>query len=187
MRLRPDKDQEPVTGRTESTCCTLGIAGLAEGTNVLTDGGWLPVEQVSEGDRVMTLVGGLLPVSSVRRRTFGTDIQIHWPQGLIYVPDGALGPAEAYYLLPGQQVMVREDIAASMFDDPETLIPAAALVGIRGITRVMPIDLVEVTELRFDAEAVVECQGGTWAKCPGVAARVNSVPRRRAFSQVGAA
>ncbi|MDJ1006866.1 MAG: Hint domain-containing protein [Paracoccaceae bacterium] len=190
MRIRPDTQTDldsdrPEAGRRRS----LGSAGLTAGTRVLTDGGWMPVEQISEGDRMMTFDGGPEPVTSVRRRTFGANLQTYWPHGLVYVPDGALGPAEAYYLLPGQAVMLRTDLARSMFDDPATLVPAAALVGIRGICRVMPIDLVEVIELRFAEEAIVEAQGGTWLRCPGVSVSVQSAPlrRRRVFSQAGAA
>ncbi len=190
VRLRPDvsagsQPQGSETGSRRS----LGIAGLTSGTLVLTDGGWAPVDDIDEGDLVMTFEGGPDRVTSVRRRTFGANLRTYWPNGLVYVPDGALGPAEAFYLLPGQQVMLRDDLATTLFDDPATLVPAAALVGIKGITRVMPIDLVEVVELRFADEAIVECQGGTWARCPGVSARVKSAPlrRRRVFSHAGAA
>ena len=155
----------------------------------MTDSGWLPVEQVTEGDRIMTLDRGPNRVTSVRRRTFGANLQTFWPNGLVYVPDGALGPAEAFYLLPGQQVMLETELARAMFDDPAILVPAAALVGIRGITRVMPVDLIEVIELRFADEAIIECQGGTWLRCPGVSARIKNNPLRRrgTVSQAGAA
>ncbi len=190
MRLRPDKLSDHQSVRPDAGVRRpLGISGLTAGTKVLTDVGWLPVEQVIEGDLLMTLDGGPTKVTSVRRRTFGANLQSYWPHGLVYVPDGSLGPAEAFYLLPGQQVMLRTELAKAMFDDPATLIPAAALVGIRGICRVMPVDLVEVTELRFADEAVIESEGGTWLRCPSVSARVRSVQTRlrRINLQAGAA
>lgn len=152
----------------------------------MTDSGWLDAAEVVEGDLVMTLNNGLQRVTSVRRRTFGANLRTFWPNGMVYVPDNALGPAEAYYLLPGQEVMLDHDLANAMFDDPSMLVPAAALEGIRGITRVMPIDLIEVLELRFAGEAIVECQGGTWLRCPGVSARMKTVTFRRRAA-VGAA
>lgn len=180
MRLQPEENLAPFPAQSDaSPRRALGISGFAAGTSVFTEGGWLPVEQVTQGDRLMTFDKGPQRVTSVRSRTFGANIRTFWPNGLVYVPDGALGPAEAFYLLPGQQVMLRDDLAKSMFDDRALLIPSAALVGIRGITRVMPIDLVEVVELRFDEEAIIECEGGTWLKCPGAAARVQSTPLRR--------
>lgn len=180
MRLRAEDSIDPRLDQTATRQRRLhGGAGLTAGTQVLTDGGWLPVEQISEGDSVMTYDAGPERVTSVRRRTFGANLRTFWPNGLVYVPDNALGPAEGYYLLPGQQVMLRDDLAKSMFDDRALLIPAAALVGIRGITRVLPIDLIEVVELRFDNDAIIECQGGTWLCCPGVSARVQSAPLRR--------
>ena len=145
----------------------------------MTDSGWLDVAQVVEGDLVMTLDKGPQRVTSVRRRTFGANLHTFWPNGLVYVPDNALGPAEAYYLLPGQEVMLDPSLASAMFDDPAMLVPAAALEGIRGITRVMPIDLIEVLELRFAGEVTIACQGGTWLRCPGVSARMKTVPFRR--------
>lgn len=189
MRLRPDDDSDPIAGRETGQRRSLGIAGLTSGTRVLTDSGWMPVEAVNEGDRVMTFDGGPEEVTSVRRRTFGANIQTFWPNGLVYVPDGALGPTAGFYLLPGQHVMLSRNFAGTMFDDPATMIPAAALVGIRGICRVMPIDLVEVVELRFAEEAIVETEGGTWMRCPGVSARVRSTPlrRRRLIARAGAA
>ncbi|MEL7025920.1 MAG: Hint domain-containing protein [Pseudomonadota bacterium] len=190
MRLRPDIHREPLNGRAETgPSRALGISGLTAGTEVMTDSGWLPVEQLTQGDKVMTQGGGLDKITNVRRRTFGTNLRTFWPNGLIYVPDGALGPAEAFYLLPGQDVMVRQELSKAMFDEPTRMVPAAALVGIRGVCRVMPVDLIEVIELRFADEAVIECRGGTWLHCPGVSARVKSVPlrRRRVISQAGAA
>lgn len=180
MRLRPDDAVDPKTGRAETgPARSLGIAGITSGTPVMTDSGWLDVAQVVEGDLIMTLEKGPQRVTSVRRRTFGANLHTFWPNGLVYVPDNALGPAEAYYLLPGQEVMLDPSLASAMFDDPAMLVPAAALEGIRGITRVMPIDLIEVLELRFAGEVTIECQGGTWLRCPGVSARLKTVPFRR--------
>jgi len=190
MRLRPDDNRGSSSRQAGNGLRrTLGIAGLTAGTHVRAENGWLPVEQVSEGDRVITLERGPDRVTSVRRRTFGANLRTYWPNGLVFVPDNALGPAEAFYLLPGQHVILRPDLAKEMFDDPETVIPAAALIGIRGIRRVMPVDLIEVVELRFDEEANVEAQGGTLLRCPGVSAQVRSAPlrRRRVYSRAGAA
>ena len=190
MRLRPDDEKsETVWRAVPGARRALGIAGLTAGTRVLTDRGWLPAEHLAEGDRVMTFEGGPRPILSLRRRTFAANLRTYWPNGLVYVPDGALGPAEAFYLLPGQQVMLRTELARAMFDDLATMIPAAALAGIRGICRVMPVDLVEVLELRFAEETVVEAEGGTWLRCPGMSARVRSAPlrRRRVVSRAGAA
>lgn len=185
MRIRPDNESDPTQPRRTA----LGIAGLAAGTAVLTDGGWVSVEDIVEGDRVMTFEHGPQPVTSIRSRVFGADISTFWPNGILYVPAGALGPSEAFYLLPGQHVMLPSDLARAMTDDAAALVPAAALAGIRGICRVMPVDLLEVFELRLPREAAVELEGGTWARCPGISARARSTPlrRRRVYSQAGAA
>ncbi|MEM9708184.1 MAG: Hint domain-containing protein [Pseudomonadota bacterium] len=191
MRVRPDTSK-PLGDNAAAGAArrALGIGGLTAGTNVLTGDGWCPVEEIGIGDRVVCDDGFGRPVLQVRTRTFGAEIRSLWPNGIIYVPDGALGPAEAFYLLPGQHVVLRREVARRMFDDPTLLIPAAALVGIRGICRVMPVDLLEVVDLRFAEASIVECMGGTMMRCPGLAAKAKPATpfrRRRVYSQAGAA
>lgn len=139
--------------------------GLVAGTQVETARGWKRVEQVLTGDRVQTWDGGLQPVTRIERTIFGADLSDACPEGLLMVPGGALDNCDAFYLMPDQHVLLESAIAQEVLGNPATLVPAAAMEGYRGITRVMPVDLVEVVTLFFDDEEVVYANTGALMHC----------------------
>lgn len=165
MRLRPEDDiLRDSAPRMTAARRGLGLNGLVAGTEVLGDGGWTPVEGLREGDRLPSFDGGSAPVTAITRRWFGASVAHYWPNGLVLVPEDALGEHPAYYLLPGQQLVLSTDLALRHFDDPLTLVPAAALVGLNGIQRALPVDGIELVELRFPADTMIEIAGGTWVR-----------------------
>jgi len=82
------------------------------------------------------------------------------------VPAGALGNQREMQLLPEQNVMVESDTAEDMFGDPFVMLPAAALNGYRGITRVKPHREIVVYTLHFEQEQVVFACSGALFHCP---------------------
>ena len=86
-----------------------------------------------------------------------------WP---LHVPAGALGNREDMYLMPGQAVLVESDTAEEVLGDPFAMIPAAALDGFRGISRVAPQERVEVVTLSFAQDEVVFANIGALFFCP---------------------
>ncbi len=144
-------------------------SGLVAGTKVATAVGWRPVETVSDGDRVLTFDRGLQPLRSVKRGK-------HWdgdhccPMTLrpLYVPAEALGNREPMWLLPEQCVIVENETAELLYDDPFTLLHAAHLEGFRGIERLDPPLRLDVIHLEFENDEVVYTNSGALAFCPSL-------------------
>lgn len=140
-------------------------SGLVAGTRVETARGWKPVEQVLTGESVQTWDGGLRPVTRIERTIYGADLAMAYPDGVLMVPGGALNTCDAFYLMPEQHVLLESSVAEEVLGRPAVLVPAAALEGYRGITRVMPVDLLEVVTLCFDQEEVVYANTGALLHC----------------------
>lgn len=140
--------------------------GMLAGTKVATQSGWRPVEAICEGDLVLTFDGGLQPVKKViRTQLFAAAAETaDWP---LFVPAGALGNREDMHVLPQQLILVESDTAEEVLGDPFALIPAAALDGFRGITRMRPGEVVETVELQFDSEEIAFANIGALFLCRG--------------------
>lgn len=142
-------------------------AGLVSGTRVATGMGWRQVEAIAEGDLVLTFDAGLQKITKVERvRLWGGEERCparFWP---LEVPVGALGNREVMHILPGQSIMLESDVAEDIYGDPFSLIPAAAVEGVRGIERVPPQSDVEVVLLYFAEEQVVFANNGALFLCP---------------------
>lgn len=142
-------------------------AGLLSGTKVASAMGWRPVEAITEGDQVLTFDAGLKTVTKVTRIRLWSDEAMtpsqQWP---LEVPTGALGNREPIYVLPGQNIMVESDAAEDMYGDPFTLIPAEAIAGLYGVSRVPPRSDQEVIMLHFASDQVVFSETGALFFCP---------------------
>lgn len=141
-------------------------SGLISGVKIETADGWRAVETLSEGDAVYTFDGDLRPIRRIERRAFGADLQDVYPDGLLFVPGGAMDNCEELYLLPDQHLLIESEAADAVFGTPITLLPAAALEGARGIQRVLPVDLIEVFTLIFDEDEVLYANTGMMMHCP---------------------
>lgn len=147
-----------------------GLAeGLVSGTKVATEHGWRAVETVAIGDQVMTFDHGLQKVISIKRAALWHGVG-NCPRHLqpMAVPVGALGNEQPLLLLPEQHVVVESDVAESVFGDPFAVIPALALEGYRGITRMAPHAKVEVVQLVFAESQVVYANGMGLIHCASV-------------------
>lgn len=168
-----------VLGRTFKTTETTGAydgvdrtgagmaSGLVTGTRIATNIGWRSVEAIAPGDHALTFDGGMQVVRRITRSILWhspSNCPEHlWP---LNVPVGALGNQHELHLLPEQNVMLESDAAEDCFGDPFALIPAAALNGFRGITRVKPYEKIVVYTLHFDQEQVVFTCSSALFHCP---------------------
>lgn len=103
-------------------------AGILAALPVATPGGWRRAGALRPGDPVWVVDGPPQPVVHLQRFPV--------PKGwAVRLPPGAIGNPDAVLLLPQQSVALDLDQAAQIYGDPLALIPAAALVGWRGIAR----------------------------------------------------
>jgi len=140
--------------------------GLIAGTMVETAAGWHPVEDLSVGDSVATYDGGLQVVRAISHGFWEPQSVAAQTEGLLHVPGGALDNCASLYLSDVQLVMIESPEAEKLLGEPAVLVPAAALVGFRGVERVFREDRVEMINLRFDDEELVYANTGTLIHCP---------------------
>ena len=141
--------------------------GLMAGTRVATSMGWRQVDAIAAGDMVLTFDNGMQRVSEVRRSTLWIDaVQVPTHMWQVHIPAGALGNYNAMTVLPEQGILIESDAAMDQYGDPFAVIPAAALDGVRGITRQAPRQAIEIITLFFDADQVIYAEGNLLTHCP---------------------
>jgi len=157
-------------GAAARTIETAFAEGIAAGTLIATDRRWLPVEQLRPGSEVLTFDNGAATVLDVSRRILwrgqGTCPKSMWT---LAVPVGVLGNRRAMLLLPDQNVMLESDLAEMLFGDPFALVPAAALEGYRGISRVCPHGAIDIVSIRFAEDQLVYANGSGVLHCGAIA------------------
>jgi hypothetical protein len=160
-----DGDAAPVDQN--DTDCTAVQSGLMANTHVATSRGWTQVDELMPGDMVLTFDAGLQRVTKVTKEVLW-DAETPCPKSFwpLEVPAGAFGNRDVMQILANQSIMVESDTAEDLYGDPFTLIPASALIGLRGIERVPPKDALEVVHVYFADEQVVFGESGTLYLCP---------------------
>ncbi len=136
--------------------------GIAAGTVVATQDGYLPVDFLSPGDRVVTR-DGLQVVRSIGVQRFtGPAVRIG---------ASALGhdrPEQDLTLPADTLVLIRDWRAQAIFGQDQALVPVDRLVDGEYVVREKVIGL-RLYELRFDAPQIVYAEG-VELYCGGVAA-----------------
>ncbi len=139
-------------------------SGLIAGTLVEGATGWMPVEDLRIGDAVHSYDGGLA-------RVLGLDRQWLMPAPgayLLHVPGGAMDNCSDLKLLPGQNVLVDTLGHADFPDDIVVLVPALALEGVRGTTRLRIEKPLELITPRFANDEAIFVNSGTLLHCPAI-------------------
>ncbi len=142
-------------------------SGMISGTQVATNLGWRTIEAIAPGDFAITFDGGMQKVQSISRTVLWSSPnncpEYLWP---LEVPANVLGNKDAIRLLPEQGIMIETDTAEECLGDPFALIPAAALAGYWGITRIKPHGEIVVFTLHFEQEQIVFAHCGVLFLCP---------------------
>lgn len=137
-------------------------SGLVAGTFVETSQGWCRAENLRRGDQVHSFDGGLREIVALDR-----DWLAPGKVQLVQVPAGVLGNCDDVSMMPGQALLV------DCWDEPEVdgavvaLVPAAALIGLAGVTVCAARKATEILVPVFAEEEVIHAQGGLLLHCPG--------------------
>ena len=163
---RPQRKSEPLV---------LNIApqpGLFAGTKIATRYAWLPVEELSVGDMVLTaqnneqeilgLETGTLEVSASRAAAG------QWP---LLLPQNALGNNEPTLVSPGQRILIEDDEASELFGMKSVSVRAQALIGFRGIARARVNDALTHVTLVFNGPETLLTQGELLLELPDISGR----------------
>ncbi|MEN3230149.1 Hint domain-containing protein [Methylorubrum rhodesianum] len=145
-----------VEGETETFSeTTLGdytVVCYCPGTLILTERGEVPIEQLTIGDRVVTLHGGLEPIRWIGRRSYDGRFVNDNPMALpVCIKAGALGqntPARDLYVSPGHALYI-----------DGVLIHAHLLVNGVSITQVEAVDEVTYLNIELEQHDVILAEG----------------------------
>lgn len=139
------------------------ILGLSAGTQISTLDGFLPVEFLQPGDRIVTRAGSRRLVAvSVMQRKIATVVRIR---------ASTLGhdrPEQDLLLAPGQPVMIRDWRARVLYGADVAAIPASRLADGEFVVTEVLRD-VRLYTLRFAEDEVIYAEGLEIA-CPAVVA-----------------
>lgn len=127
---------------------TTGVICFAQGTNITTDRGDTPIEDLSVGDMVLTQDKRLLPIKWISSVLVDAETLAHNPKlRPIRICAGALGnglPRRDLFVSPQHRMLVRSRIAERIFDQTEVLVAA------KNLTQSAGIDVAdEITEVRY--------------------------------------
>ncbi|WP_378944111.1 Hint domain-containing protein [Paracoccus sp. R86501] len=148
-------------GIADLTAININVVCFCAGTMILTPQGPRPIQTLRVGDAVTTR-DGPKPLRAIHRRMLGAqEVALRpnlWP---VRIAAGSLGsgvPAQDLIVSPQHRILIDSPIARRMTGDA-TLIPAKALLAIRGVQQPQPCGPVTYLHLVFDGHQVVQANG----------------------------
>ena len=127
-------------------------SGLVSGTWVETAEGWRLIEGLHPGILLHVHGGGLRPLEELRPLTP--------PAELVHVPGGALDNCADLWLAKGQNVLIDTLDDPALPDALEVLVPAEALIGLRGIASKPAPEAAALWQVTCTEEEVIWAQSG---------------------------
>lgn len=147
----------PLVQETKSIMC------FVRGTLIETADGVRPVEDLRQGDLIVTCDNGLQPLRWIGSRTLASaDLDAAPWLRPIRITEGALAPnVPSLDLLvsPQHRVLIRSRIAHVMFGAAEVLVAAKQICNINGIRIAQDIEEVEYFHMLFDRHEIVLSNG----------------------------
>ncbi|MFB2593275.1 Hint domain-containing protein [Paracoccus sp. p4-l81] len=133
---------------------------FARGTMILTERGTVAIEDLAEGDMVMTRDNGAQPIRWIGSSSINLDRRPHLAP--IRIRAGALGagqPTADLLVSPQHRILVQSAIAQRLFGAPEVLVAAKQLLQVDGIDIATDLAEVDYFHMLFDAHEVVTSNG----------------------------
>jgi hypothetical protein len=142
---------------------TFGVVCFAQGTLIKTIKGEVPIEDLRQGDRVLTFDCGYQPISWIGGRSLGqTELEQNPKLRPIRIQAGALGPnlpEQDLIVSPQHRILIKSVIAVRMFDTAEVLVPANKLLTLPGIDIEWDVDSVDYFHMLFEHHQIVFSNG----------------------------
>lgn len=143
------------------------VVCFASGTQIMTDAGPRPVEDLAPGDQVVTRDRGLQTIRWVGDKVVAAQALSAKPQlRPIRINAGALGsgvPATDLVVSPQHRILLRSKIAVRMFDTDEILVAAKHLVGLAGVSVAEDLPQVRYHHIMCDQHEIITADGA-WAE-----------------------
>ncbi|WP_239450543.1 Hint domain-containing protein [Loktanella sp. S4079] len=140
---------------------------FSRGTQIMTDRGEVAVEDLSEGDLVLTADNGYQQLRWIGSQKVSASRLKDEPNLCpIRIRKGALGdntPSRDLVVSPQHRVLVRSKIARRMFDASEILVAAKFLQSVDGVSEITDCDGVEYFHLLFERHEVI-WSNGAWTE-----------------------
>lgn len=142
------------------------IPCFTPGSLIVTARGEVPVEQLEEGDQVLTRDSGYQPIRWIGRRDLSAaELRAHPNFAPVRIATGALAPdlPQRDMLVSPQHRMLFTGYRAEMlFGEHEVLVAATHLTALPGVERAMP-EGVSYIHLMFDRHEIVRADGA-WSE-----------------------
>ena len=139
------------------------IICFCDGTEILTIDGPTTVEDLEEGDLVLTMDNGYQPVRWIGCKALSSaDLDASSKLRPIRIAAGALGhgtPAKDLMVSRQHRVLLRSSIAGRMFGVEEVLVAAVKLVGLPGIKIAEDVESVKYYHILFDRHEIIFSNG----------------------------
>ena len=124
------------------------------GTRILTENGEVKIEDLAEGDLIVTAGNGLVPVRWIGQRTVSAKGDF----APIFITKGALGNTQDLMVSPAHRMVVSDARVSALFSEDEVLVSAKSLANGDTIYR-KPGGMVTYFHILFDEHEVIFANG----------------------------
>ncbi|SFM27124.1 Hint domain-containing protein [Shimia aestuarii] len=130
------------------------VVCFTTGTMIVTDMGQRPIETLREGDRVLTRDNGFQPLRWIGRKTIKPSRRT----APVLIGEDVLGTHGALLVSPNHRMLLRPPQSELFFQEPEVLIAAKGLLGMKGVRQVLEQSVTYV-HILFDRHEIVFANG----------------------------
>ncbi len=127
---------------------------FAAGTLLQTAGGFVPIEQLRQGDLVQTMDDGLQPVAWIGQNT----VAGRGPMTPVKIPKGVIGNQRDLIVSPQHRMLISDWRCQYYFGEPQLFSSAKGLIGRSGIEWA-PMQSVTYVHLAFERHQVIFAEG----------------------------